>query len=336
MVARRSAAEDRRIDEVVRSLETVRDGDGPGLRAALPAVREVLDSDIAAAYGFAPQDEGLSVEFLWGRGYDPRQYAADLDRVVRNVPRFAHWDPFRPERRQRNRVMEVRRLPDIAGIQWLAARHRVLEKPELRVLLCEGESLLAWFGVLRDGVYGPREHEILRRLVEPLRRRAVLDRHLAFAPGAMQLLGAAMEAIGAPAYLLRRASVVHANAAGKVKLTSDRTRTLELLRGHLDGRAKGAFTLTRHLAPGAGEHVLAIAVPPQGEPVERSAAFARRWGLTKAQRRVVELVATGASNKAVAASLLCAESTVEFHVTALLAKTECESRAALAACFWKD
>jgi DNA-binding NarL/FixJ family response regulator len=50
----------------------------------------------------------------------------------------------------------------------------------------------------------------------------------------------------------------------------------------------------------------------------------------------MEIVATGASNKAVAASLRCSESTVEFHVTALLGKTDCESRAALAACFWKE
>jgi DNA-binding NarL/FixJ family response regulator len=335
-MSRASTADLRRVDEIVRSLQTVRDGDGPGLREIVPAVHALLDGDVSGAYGFAPRDEGLSVEFIWTRGYDARAYGADLDQVIRRTPRFAHWDPFRPERRQRNRVVELNQLPDNEGIRWLSTRHRVLHKVQLRVLLCEGESLLAWFGVLRDGAYGAREHAILRRLVEPLRRRALLDRHLALAPGAMQLLGVAMDAIGAPAYLLRGGGIVHANAAGQAVLASNRAATLESLRAHLAAQAEGGFTLTRHTAPGVREHVLAIQARPPSDPGPRAAALAARWGLTDAQWRVLEIVATGASNKAAAAAARCAEGTIEFHLTAILAKAGCDSRAALVARFWRE
>ena len=49
---------------------------------------------------------------------------------------------------------------------------------------------------------------------------------------------------------------------------------------------------------------------------------------------VLQLVAQGMSNRAVAVNLECAESTVELHVTALLEKSHCDSRAHLVARLW--
>jgi DNA-binding NarL/FixJ family response regulator len=51
---------------------------------------------------------------------------------------------------------------------------------------------------------------------------------------------------------------------------------------------------------------------------------------------VLELVAQGESNRAVAARLGCSEKTVELHVSALLAKTHCASRSQLVASFWTE
>ena len=42
----------------------------------------------------------------------------------------------------------------------------------------------------------------------------------------------------------------------------------------------------------------------------------------------------GQSNRGVARALGCAESTVELHVSALLAKSQCEGRAHLVARLW--
>jgi DNA-binding NarL/FixJ family response regulator len=47
-------------------------------------------------------------------------------------------------------------------------------------------------------------------------------------------------------------------------------------------------------------------------------------------------VARGSSNKGIAVVLGCAESSVEAHVTALLARTGCTGRSALAARVWQE
>lgn len=55
------------------------------------------------------------------------------------------------------------------------------------------------------------------------------------------------------------------------------------------------------------------------------------WGLSARERSVLELVATGARNRAIAASLSISESTVKFHVTRLLRKLGASTRAEMAA-----
>jgi DNA-binding NarL/FixJ family response regulator len=60
------------------------------------------------------------------------------------------------------------------------------------------------------------------------------------------------------------------------------------------------------------------------------------WSLSPRQSEVLELLVTGASNRTIADSLKCAESTVEMHVTTLLKKSTTAQRAELVARFWMD
>ena len=60
------------------------------------------------------------------------------------------------------------------------------------------------------------------------------------------------------------------------------------------------------------------------------------WALSPRQAEVLELLVTGASNRTIADSLKCAESTVEMHVTTLLKKSSTSQRAELVARFWMD
>lgn len=60
------------------------------------------------------------------------------------------------------------------------------------------------------------------------------------------------------------------------------------------------------------------------------------WTLSPRQAEVLELLVTGASNRTIADSLKCAESTVEMHVTTLLKKSSTSQRAELVARFWMD
>jgi DNA-binding NarL/FixJ family response regulator len=68
----------------------------------------------------------------------------------------------------------------------------------------------------------------------------------------------------------------------------------------------------------------------------RARVLATRWGLTKRQTEVLELLAHGSGNKDIAALLGCAEVTVEFHVTALLKKAGAVGRAGMIARFWSE
>jgi DNA-binding NarL/FixJ family response regulator len=69
---------------------------------------------------------------------------------------------------------------------------------------------------------------------------------------------------------------------------------------------------------------------------DRLEAAARRWELTPKQAEVLGLLVHGLTNRSIATTLGCAESTVELHVTALLRKTHCSGRAQLVARYWTD
>ena len=51
--------------------------------------------------------------------------------------------------------------------------------------------------------------------------------------------------------------------------------------------------------------------------------------LTAAERRVLQQLERGYSNKAIAAALILSRRTVESHISSLLAKTGCQSRTQL-------
>ncbi|MEW5850598.1 MAG: LuxR C-terminal-related transcriptional regulator [Myxococcota bacterium] len=83
---------------------------------------------------------------------------------------------------------------------------------------------------------------------------------------------------------------------------------------------------------GSGQAYLVVArpnVPQQEGRSTRVECAAREWDLTGRQTEVLELLARGLGNKEIASRLQCAESTVEFHVTALLRKSSTTSRANL-------
>ncbi len=150
---------------------------------------------------------------------------------------------------------------------------------------------------------------------------------------AVAALGAALEAIPSPAFLLRHpSSVLHANSRGRSLLGSERDRILSLLRS-VSPPPRGAVRFPIEAAP---DHHLVVLHDLERDAQARLGGVARRWGLTPRQSAVLELVAQGDSNRAVASRLGCSEKTVELHVSALLAKTRCTSRAQLVASFWTD
>jgi len=73
------------------------------------------------------------------------------------------------------------------------------------------------------------------------------------------------------------------------------------------------------------------------DPLElRLASATPAWKLTRRQTEVMRLIARGDANKEIAASLGCAEGTIELHVTALLRRVGVSSRTQLVARFWSE
>ena len=98
--------------------------------------------------------------------------------------------------------------------------------------------------------------------------------------------------------------------------------------------------LSRDTAAGAsaeGRLTTSPALPPttgEGGFFQRVAWAQTRWALSKRQGEVLATLAHGSSNKDIAQTLGCSESTVELHVTALLRKSGATSRTELVARFW--
>ena len=76
---------------------------------------------------------------------------------------------------------------------------------------------------------------------------------------------------------------------------------------------------------------LAVMLPLDAPVSNAAAASAAEWGLSDREREVLELVATGARNRAIASALSISENTVKFHVARLLRKVGATTRAELAA-----
>jgi len=73
------------------------------------------------------------------------------------------------------------------------------------------------------------------------------------------------------------------------------------------------------------------------DPFElRLASATLAWKLTRRQTEVLRLIARGDANKEIAASLGCAEGTIELHVTTLLRRVGVSSRTQLVARFWSE
>jgi DNA-binding CsgD family transcriptional regulator len=150
---------------------------------------------------------------------------------------------------------------------------------------------------------------------------------LRLAPAA---LAAALEAIPSPAFVVRApAQVLLANGRGRALLEAERERVVRALSS---GAAEGG----RFAVEAAPELEVVVVPDIDGDARSRLAGVTRRWGLTPRQSAVLALVAQGESNRTVATHLGCSEKTVELHVSALLAKTRCASRAQLVAAFWTD
>ncbi len=333
----RAGASLRAFDEIVRTIAYA--GTEPVLESIVPLVREFLEGDQALAYRLEYRDGELDVDFGHCAGGGP------MDHLMREARAFV---------RGARGALTAYRLPSPAPSERntifnsaeKAARERYLSSPfvqeffpklgfrgqeQIRVLICDGPRLLTWLGAFRSQAFGEREAERLKMLIEPLAKRLALEEKL----GRLTLRGAAldvaMEALGAPAFILdKRGAVVHANEAGRALPPEERVEIVERAR---TGRLPAEFSLLSISAEGIPPH--ALLVQRRGLSTEqRLASFAKRWVLTPRQVQVVGRIVEGRSNKEIAAALGIQEKTVEIHTTNTFRKVGVGSRSELVAAFW--
>jgi DNA-binding CsgD family transcriptional regulator len=302
--------------------------------AQLPAL---LEAEQACTFLVRSEGGRRSLEFFHGVEM-PAGIAPAYDRWLRTAPKhFAAYDPARPDPRQRNVAMRSGDIAALTGTWQLPINRSFLprfalsESDQMRALICEGASLLAWVGAFRARPFVREEQRLLGALVPALQRRLALERRMGEAQRSAGEIGAVLEEVPAAAFVLGRGgAVLHANAAGRSLLDRDRVPVVARLSSAVRGRAQGV-QLAR-LAPDGGLYLAIVQAPADPAPLVAVARL--RWRLTPRQAQVLQLVALGMSNRAVAASLECAVSTVELHVTALLEKSQCGSRAHLVATLW--
>jgi DNA-binding CsgD family transcriptional regulator len=338
------SADDRvRLRAIKDELDTVRLGGGDAIPIVLDQVRELLETDSVVIVCPVMRSDGWQLErsdscgFAVGDGF-ARRFRKFLDDAPE---RYAWYDAVRPEPRQRNVVVEaISQIPP--GELETSRIYREVLAPlglqrhkQLRALVCDGPSLLGWFGAFHTGEVSARQHRVLQRIVPWMRRRLTLERCLAGAPRAFAALEAALAHIGAPAFVVDdRGTVFETNEAGRALLDQRPTEVGASLRATIAGRPSPLrFQATSLRDRGARDAWLAIL--RTGSTDERIAACvataATRWSLTRRQAEILGHVVAGMATATIAAVLGIGSRAVELQITQIFDRGGVENRASLVA-----
>ena len=312
--------------------------DGDNVVAALSALRELLDTDKVILYSLEQRrgSEDLRVARNATVAVPHAGWRDTFDEYL--AGRGVAWGTYNavsPEPSQRDRILDTNQITKLTGgrnreVEGIVFKQLgALGHDTMRVLVCDGPSMLAWVGIVQPEKTTQRQRELFARVVPALRKRLAFDRFVTEAAVARGAVGAALEQVNGPAWLLGPGGrIEHANTAARAQLEADRATTTAALDRCIAGTAERRFSVTAvRGASGSAGHLVVEALPRSA--VQGIARAAARLELTPAQSRVLERVALGASNATIAAELKVAERTVEAHVTAILEKAQVPSRAAL-------
>jgi DNA-binding CsgD family transcriptional regulator len=328
--------------ELERRIETVPEGGKRHLDALLPDLIRATRGERAILYSLTPEPSSVRVDAVATSGIPARRFRDLFDALLARPPTgWAAYDPFRPAPKDRNRAVVVMEQIGREKLEAMPLYQEVItpvglgRDHQLRLLLCEGGTLLGCLGIFRSEPFGEDERAVLRKLTPALLRRLRLENQLAAAHLSTAALGPALDAIPGAAFVVDdRGRVHHVNAAARAMLERDAGAAHEEIAETLAGRSEPSFEVSRLDVRGAAAHYLLVRRPRASEPTDRLDAMARRYGLTQRQEEVLALLIRGATNKTIAAVLGCTVHTAKTHVKHLLERTGADSRSALVAQFW--
>ncbi|MDB4945171.1 MAG: Transcriptional regulator, LuxR family [Labilithrix sp.] len=315
------------------------------LEQAVVALRELLGAEKAFLYSFGHREGGddlVLTRQAFAAPSDVAWGAIFADYLRGRGVQYGVYNALHPEPEQRNKVMDTREIRAVSADRAdamddeLYSRLGVRGHDTLRVLVCDGPSLLAWVGIIQQEPTTEAQRQLLEGLVPVFARRLTFERMFQQARLSDAALTLALEEIGGPAWVVRAdGSVAHANAAGRARLDREGAELASALRARVlqpRGESRRFKATRRRDEAGSDVHIVvetALSASSNGSAGLDVAEAVRRLGLTPAQTRVFELLAGGSSNAAIAASLGIAERTVEAHVTAILMKAQVPNRATL-------
>ncbi len=335
------------------------------------ALREALHAERGLVYGVDVGPEHYQSNFAYSAGFPSSMPSAQsyLNGILSSLrDPWGYFNPARPEPAQRNRVLQFvpfqQTTPTASPADERLAPWRKLGiSPEeqarlqervrtsigtflrqcgldqmvhLRVLVCDGPTMLGWTGVMRSEPFGEREQRLLRELTPMLQRRLLVDTRLREAGLLNAALEVALEALGQPAYVVTATGrVAYVNSSGKAQVDGGHTNVAEAVTRYARGEPVGEeLAITPLRLSGTPSYYLAIDKSAATRTSSRVQTLGAHWKLTARETEVLGQLIRGESNKAISGSLGCAERTVEVHVTRILAKAQVESRSALIARFF--
>jgi DNA-binding CsgD family transcriptional regulator len=326
-----------RVREIQQWLQVVRLDTGSSLSALVAPLRELLGGTSSCIYGLRQYlGQRHHVSFRHSVGLEELGMATLFPAFLgANDVRWGSYNPSRPEPNQRNRVVSSTpsELAELPLARALYGTIGLGGHDQLRVLICEGPSLLAWVGAWQPGGFEARQRAMLAALVPDLRRRLAVERQLGQADPSASI-DAALEAIGRAAFVVASSGrVLEANTAARALLDQDgKTTRAELVAAVTKRADHPRWAVTRARAEGRPDELLVLERSCNAHSLAaRVASAASRWSLTHKQREVLARVAEGNANQTIAAILGVSERTVEVHVSALLEKAQAENRSQLVA-----
>jgi len=330
-----------RLDTLAGELGVVKIGAPSSIQAVIAELRVLSELDAIVCMCPVERTTGWAVERFECDNFpnDTKFRQASTTYLERAPRRFGWFDAIRPEPAQRNVVLELDDLVSRAELEASAAYAEVLVPLRLdhtfqvRALICESSSLLAWFGAFHSERASPRQIDLLIAMIPAMRRRLSIERRLEMCEMVSAALETVLEQLGVPAYVISMTGrVFESNQAGKALLETRRAEVSMSLRAALtQAPAPLPFEVTRFREHGGDDHWLAI-LRTKGTDARLAHALgmaATRLKLTPRQRDVLDLVIRGAATTTIAAALAISERAVEQHISAMFDRANVDSRAAL-------
>lgn len=334
-MARLSETERRAFRDVQGALERWSPGAPRVLETVLPAIGELLGAEKPVAYAVRPRGSGVACSFL--EGPLPNDAREHFDAFLARQPvGWGGYDPLCPQAEQRNRP-QANTATEMAAVALadVFRRFDLHGRAQLRVLVCDGPSLLAWVGGFRPDAFTAHEARVLAALTPALQRALLIEKRFESAALGAAALDACLEYVASAAFVVsRRGFIEHANQAGWDALGRRGIEVVRAVAEAVAGARPGWETV--RLSPDEPCDHLVIAPAPADDVHAVARRAARRWSLTPRQTEVLALVGQGFTNLRIAGELGCSPRTVEIHISNILRRADCGSRASLTAKMWRE